>query len=45
MLPRTGIDRGEKAEAEAKQIWLKSPNLHEFALDYIRRHQKKTGSS
>lgn len=28
----------ERAEEEAKQIGMKSPNLREFALDYIRRH-------
>jgi hypothetical protein len=31
----------EKAEAEAKQIGLKSPNLREFALDHIRRQQEE----
>ncbi len=30
----------EKAEDEAKKIGMRSPNLREFALDYIRRHQK-----
>lgn len=28
----------EKAEDEAKKIGMRSPNLREFALDYIRRH-------
>ena len=28
----------EKAEDEAKKIGMHSPNLREFALDYIRRH-------
>lgn len=31
----------ERAEGEAKQIGMKSPNLHDFALDYIHRHAKK----
>jgi uncharacterized protein (TIGR01244 family) len=31
----------EKAEEEAKQIGMKSPNLRDFALDYLRRHEKK----
>lgn len=30
----------EEAEKEARKIGLRSPNLYEFALDYIRRHQK-----
>ena len=30
----------EKAEDEAKKIGMRSPNLREFAVDYIRRHQK-----
>lgn len=30
----------EKAEEEAKQIGMKSPNLRDFALDYARRHAK-----
>ncbi len=30
----------EKAEDEAKKIGMHSPNPREFALDYIRRHQK-----
>jgi uncharacterized protein (TIGR01244 family) len=29
----------EQAEKEAAQIGMKSPNLKEFALDYIRRHK------
>jgi uncharacterized protein (TIGR01244 family) len=28
------------AEAEAVRVGIKSPNLREFALDYIRRHEK-----
>lgn len=30
----------EKAEDEARKIGMRSPNLREFALDYIRRQQK-----
>ena len=30
----------ERAEDEAKQIGMKSPNLRDFALDYIHRHAK-----
>lgn len=30
----------EKAEDEASKIGMRSPNLRQFALDYIRRHQK-----
>ncbi|HEY6930917.1 MAG TPA: protein tyrosine phosphatase family protein [Thermoanaerobaculia bacterium] len=30
------------AETEAVQIGMKSPNLREFALDYIQRHAKST---
>ncbi len=30
----------EKAEEEAKKIGMRNPNPREFALDYIRRHQK-----
>ena len=30
----------EKAEDEAKKIGMHNPNLRDFALDYIRRHQK-----
>ncbi len=32
----------EDAEQEARKIGLRSPNLVEFALDYIHRHQKKS---
>jgi hypothetical protein len=28
----------DKAEDEAKKIGMHTPNLREFALDYIRRH-------
>jgi protein tyrosine phosphatase (PTP) superfamily phosphohydrolase (DUF442 family) len=31
----------ERAEEEAKQIGMKSPNLRDFSLDYIHRHGKK----
>jgi uncharacterized protein (TIGR01244 family) len=31
----------ERAEKEAKQIGMKSPDLRDFALDYLRRHAKK----
>jgi uncharacterized protein (TIGR01244 family) len=31
----------ERAEEEAKQMGMKSPNLRDFALDYIHRHAKK----
>jgi protein tyrosine phosphatase (PTP) superfamily phosphohydrolase (DUF442 family) len=31
----------ERAEAEAKQIGLKSPNLLDFARDYVHRHAKE----
>lgn len=31
----------ERAEEEAKQIGMRSPNLRDFALDYIHRHAKK----
>ena len=47
MIRRVLVDgwTAEKAEAEAKQIGLKSPNLREFALGYIHRHEKKTTPS
>jgi protein tyrosine phosphatase (PTP) superfamily phosphohydrolase (DUF442 family) len=31
----------ERAEEEAKQTGMKSPNLRDFALDYVHRHAKK----
>jgi protein tyrosine phosphatase (PTP) superfamily phosphohydrolase (DUF442 family) len=31
----------ERAEAEAKQIGMKSPGLRDFAVDYVDRHAKK----
>jgi len=42
MIRRVLVDgwSSEKAEAEAKQIGLKSPNLVDFAHDYIQRHEK-----
>lgn len=33
----------ERAEEEAKQIGMRSPNLLDFARDYIHRHAKKAG--
>jgi uncharacterized protein (TIGR01244 family) len=30
----------DKAEEEARKVGMHAPNLREFALDYIRRHQK-----
>jgi uncharacterized protein (TIGR01244 family) len=43
MIRRVLVDgwTAERAEAEAKQIGLKSPNLREFALDYIQRQEGK----
>jgi len=35
----------EKAEDEARKIGMRSPNLREFALDYIRRQQKPSQCS
>lgn len=35
----------EKAEEEARKIGLRNPKTREFAVGYIRRHQKKQGSS
>lgn len=35
--------RMEDAEAEARKIGMRSPNLVEFARSYIQRHQKKAG--
>ena len=43
MIRRVVVDgwTPERAEEEAKQIGMKSPNLRDFALDYIHRHAKK----
>jgi uncharacterized protein (TIGR01244 family) len=34
----------EQAEAEAKQVGLRTEKVREFALSYIERHQKRVGS-
>lgn len=43
MIRRTVVDGWEvdRAEKEARRIGLRSPNLVEFARDYIRRHQRE----
>jgi hypothetical protein len=40
MIRRVLVDgwTAEDAEKEARQIGMKSPNLKEFALEYIRAH-------
>jgi len=44
MIRRVLVDQWtpEKAEKEAKQIGLRSPNLLNFAHDYIHRHAKES---
>jgi uncharacterized protein (TIGR01244 family) len=43
MIRRVLVDgwKLEEAEAEAKKIGLRSPNLREFAVSYIERHEKR----
>jgi hypothetical protein len=44
MIRRVLVDQWtpEKAEKEAKQIGLRSPDLLNFAHDYIHRHAKES---
>jgi hypothetical protein len=47
MIRRVLVDRWtvDRAEEEAKQIGLRSPNLLDFARDYIHRHAKEAPGS